>query len=79
MRVKLIAKVAASLEEIDVPFVYTDHKDREVESHAKVTLDPESKTYEINRVYPSDIDDEWPKSDVRDWMKEHYPDYEEVK
>lgn len=81
MRLRLIAtiKKQSNLEEIEVPFFYTDHKDREVESHAKVTLDPESKTYEIDRIYPSDIDDEWPRAEVRDWMKENYPEYEEVK
>lgn len=67
----------SNLEEIDVPFVYGgDHGD--IESHAKVTIDSESKTYEINNIYPNDIDDEWPKEDVRDWMRDQYPDYTEI-
>jgi hypothetical protein len=66
-----------NLYDLDVPFMYGDGE-KDVEGRGVVTIDPVDKTYEIIRVFPSEIDDQWPKEDIHDWMAENYPEYKEI-
>jgi hypothetical protein len=63
---------------IEVPFHYSLDGETEREGYAEVSLDEEEMTYDIGRLSDSDIDPDWPTSDVRDWMAENCPAYTEV-
>lgn len=79
MKLVLAAKVYKATTEIEVPFQFSLDGELDQTGYASVSLDEEEKTYEIGRLSNSDIDSEWPMSDVRDWMAEHYPNYTEIR
>lgn len=82
MRLRLKASLPFSLPEIEVPFQYAGYgrnSDLDYEGHALVSMDDEELTYEMGRYGPSDLDRDYVLEQIRDWMQQNYPGYQEVR